>query len=235
MSVHIGARPGDIANTVLIAGDPLRARYAAEQFLERAVCYNQVRGMLGFTGYFNGKRVSIQGTGMGIPSTAIYVHELIDEFKVKSIIRVGTCGAIHKNISLGQIILAMSASSDSATNRIHFGGQDFAPTVSFELVKAAYEASMKLGIAPLVGPVFSTDTFYGMEPASRWKPWAEHGILACEMETSILYTLAARHRIDALTILTVSDNVITHEYATAEDREKKFMDMMKIALTVAPE
>jgi len=234
MSIHIGAMVGDIANTVLIAGDPLRAKYAAEQFLEKVVCYNQVRGMFGYTGYFQGKRVSIQGTGMGIPSTAIYVNELIEEYKVKNIIRVGTCGSIHKNISLGQVILAMSASSDSATNRIHFHGMDFAPTVNFDLIQAAYQASLKLGIAPLVGPIFSTDTFYGSDTA-RWKVWADHGVLAIEMETSILYTLAARHRIGALTILTVSDNVMTHEYSTAVERETKFMDMMRIALTVAPE
>ncbi len=232
MSLHLGAKVGDIARTVLISGDPLRAKHVADTLLEKARCYNEVRGMLGYTGYFKGKRVSVQGTGMGIPSTSIYVNELISEYGVQNVIRVGTCGAIRKEIKLGQVILVMSASSDSATNRIHFDGLDFAPTADYELLTLAVAASKSLKISPLVGGIFSTDTFYSHD-VNRWKVWAEHGILGAEMETSILYTIAARKQIKALSILTVSDNIITEKYATSKDRERKYMDMMKIALEIA--
>lgn len=232
MSLHIGAKSGDIANTVLISGDPLRAKHVATTLLEKAVCYNEVRGMLGYTGHYKGKRVSIQGTGMGIPSTSIYVNELISEYGVKNIIRVGTCGAIQKEIALGQVILAMSAATDSSTNKLYFHGMDYAPTADFELLKDAHQAAQSLLLAPLVGSVFSTDTFYGHD-TSRWDVWLEHGILGIEMESSILYTLAARHNVKALSILTVSDNIITKQYASASDRESKYMDMMKVALEIA--
>lgn len=232
MSLHIGAKKGDIARSVLIAGDPLRAKHVADTLLEKAKCYNEVRGMMGYTGYYHGKRVSIQGTGMGIPSTAIYVNELIDEYGVDCIMRVGTCGAIRREIKLGQVILAMSASSDSSTNRIHFNGMDFAPTADFGLLSMAVTASKALKITPLIGGVFSTDTFYSHD-MNRWTTWADHGILGAEMETSVLYTIAARKRIKALSILTVSDNIITQKYASSVDRERKYMDMMKIALSIA--
>jgi purine-nucleoside phosphorylase len=232
MSVHIGAKVGDIAQTVLISGDPLRAKHVANTLLENSKCYNEVRGMLGFTGSYNGKNVSIQGTGMGIPSTSIYVNELISEYGVKNIIRVGTCGAIQKDIELGQVILAMSAGSDSATNRIHFGGMEFAPTADFGLLSNAHKAAQSMGLPVLVGQVFSTDTFYGHD-ADRWNVWTEHGVLGVEMETSVLYTIAARTGVKALSILTVSDNIITDKYSSAKDRESKFMDMMKIALEIA--
>ncbi len=232
MSLHIGAKAGDIANTVLIAGDPLRAKHVATTLMEKSFCYNEVRGMMGYTGYYKGKRVSIQGTGMGIPSTSIYVNELILEYGVKNIIRVGTCGAIQKDISLGQVILAMSASTDSSTNKIHFHGMDYAPMADFELLSDAHKAARDLLLAPLVGGVFSTDTFYSQD-VSRWNLWAEHGLLGIEMESSILYTLAARHHAKALSILTVSDNIITKQYASASERESKYMDMMKVALEIA--
>jgi purine-nucleoside phosphorylase len=232
MSLHIGAKKGDIARTVLIAGDPLRAKHVADTLLEKAQCYNEVRGMMGYTGYYKGKRVSIQGTGMGIPSTAIYVNELIEEYGAACIMRVGTCGAIRKEIKLGQVILAMSASNDSSTNRIHFSGMDYAPTADFDLLARAVEAAKVLKIKPLVGGVFSTDTFYSHD-LNRWAVWAEHGILGAEMETSVLYTIAARKKVKALSILTVSDNIITRKYASAMDRERKYMDMMKVALSIA--
>lgn len=229
MSLHIGAKKGDIAETILIPGDPLRAKFVAENLLENARCYNEVRGMLGFTGTYHGKRVSIQGTGMGIPSTSIYVNELISEFGVKNILRVGTCGSIHRDLKLGEVILAMSASGDSNVNRIQFEGMDYAPTADFSLLQSAYEASRKLNVKVIVGRVFSTDTFYSKNP-NRWDLWAEHGILGAEMESSVLYTLAAKFKVRALSILTVSDNIITGESTTAKEREQAFMDMMRIAL-----
>jgi len=232
MSLHIGARKGDIAETVLIPGDPLRAKFVAENLLEKATCYNEVRGMLGFTGTYKGKRISIQGTGMGIPSTSIYVNELISEYGVKNIMRVGTCGSIKADIKLGEVILAMSASSDSSVNRFQFGGMDYAPTADFSLLQKAWQAAKTLGINVHVGGVFSTDTFYSSQP-NRWDLWAAHGILGAEMETAVLYTLAAKFNVKALTILTVSDNIITEEYTTAKEREQSFTGMMRIALEAA--
>lgn len=233
MSLHIGANVGDIAETVLISGDPLRAKHVANTMLEKASCYNEVRGMYGYTGFYKGKRVSIQGTGMGIPSTAIYVHELISEYGVKNIMRVGTCGVIQKEIELGQVILAMCASTDSSTNRIHFNGMDYAPAADFGLLLKAYQAAKELKITAMIGNVFSTDTFYSQDPG-RWNVWAEHGVLGIEMETSILYTIAARSKVKALSILTVSDNIITGKFSSNNDREIKFMDMMRMALETCP-
>lgn len=234
MSLHIGAKKGDVAETILIPGDPLRAKFVAENLLEKAVCYNEVRGMLGFTGFYKGKRVSVQGTGMGIPSTAIYVHELINEYGVKNIMRVGTCGSIQRDIKLGEVILANSACTDSSMNPIRFHGMQFSPAADFHLLMRAYQAAQNLGIKVTVGPVFSTDTFYNEQP-DRWNVWAEHGVLGAEMESSVLFTMAAKFKAKALSLLTVSDNIITGEFTTAKEREQKFMDMMKIALEAAPE
>jgi purine-nucleoside phosphorylase len=231
MSVHIGAKVGDIADTVLISGDPLRARHAANTLLEKVSCYNEVRGMLGFTGLYKGKRISIQGTGMGIPSTSIYVNELISEYKVKNIIRVGTCGAIRNDIRLGEVIIAISASTDSSTNRIYFNGMDYAATADFGLLTKAFEAVQALKMKPLVGTVFSTDTFYSPDK-NRWQVWAEHGVIGVEMETSILYTIAARSGVRALSLLTVSDNIVTEQYSSSQDREVSYMDMMRIAMEI---
>lgn len=233
MSLHIGAKVGDIAETVLISGDPLRAKHVANTMLEMASCYNEVRGMYGYTGLYKGKRVSIQGTGMGIPSTSIYVNELISEYGVKNIIRVGTCGVIQKEIELGQVILAMSASTDSSTNRIHFKGMDYAPAADFGFLLKAYQVAQEFKIPALIGSVFSTDTFYSQD-SRRWNVWAEHGVLGIEMETSILYTIAARSKVKALSILTVSDNIITGKFSSTKDREVKFMDMMRMALEACP-
>jgi len=232
MSIHIGAKENEIAQTVLLPGDPLRAKYIAENFLEDVKCYNEVRGMYGFTGHYKGKRVSVQGTGMGVPSLSIYVNELITSYNVKNLIRIGTCGSLQPDIELRDIVIAMSSSTDSAINKIRFNGMDYAPTASFKLLKKAYDKAMELGIQPKIGNILTTDTFYNDDPDS-WKLWAKFGVLAVEMETAGLYTLAAKYNVDALTILTVSDSLVTGEATTAEERQKTFMDMVKIALEIA--
>lgn len=232
MSIHIGAKQGDIANTILLPGDPLRAKFVAETFLEDIVCYNEVRGMFGFTGTYKGKRVSVQGTGMGIPSISIYANELITEYGVQNLIRIGTCGAMQEDIHLKDVILAMSASTDSSMNKIRFNNMDFAPTASFPLLLKAYNNAVKEDIPVKVGNILSTDTFYGDNP-DDWKHWAEFGVLAVEMEAAALYTLAAKYKVNALAILTVSDSLITHELTTAEERQKTFRKMIEIALETA--
>jgi purine-nucleoside phosphorylase len=232
MSIHIGAKVGDIASTVLLPGDPLRAKYIAEHILEDAVCYNEVRGMYGFTGSYNGKKISVQGTGMGIPSISIYVHELITEYQAKTLIRIGTCGSIQPNIQLRDVILAMTASTDSAINKLRFQGKDYAPTASFHLLKNAYDVAMEKGIDVKVGSVMTSDTFYQDDP-KYWKLWAKFGVLAVEMETAALYTLAAKFGVNALSILTVSDCLVTDQKATSEERQKTFTHMMEIALAIA--
>ena len=232
-SVHIEAKLGDIAETILLPGDPLRAKYVADNLLEDAFCYNRVRNMLGFTGMYKGKRVSIQGTGMGMGSTAIYVNELINTYNVKNLIRVGTCGAIQRKLQVGQVILAMSASGDSGANRSDFKGLHYAATADFDLLLRAYENAKKMGIDTLQGSIFSTNTFYDYNTPNRWDIWERHGVLGVEMETQILFTLAKRFDAKALSILTVSDNIRTGASASAKEREQSYMDMMRIALSLA--
>lgn len=229
MSIHIGAKSGEIAETVLLPGDPLRAKFVAENLLENATCFNQVRGMYGFTGTYKGTPVSIQGTGMGIPSISIYVHELLHEYGVKNLIRVGTCGCIQKELDLGQILLAIGACTDSMTNNLIFNDLHYAPTANYELLSNAYQAADSLNVNTVVGNVYSTDLFY-LDNPDRYDALIDHGVLAVDMETSALYTLAARSGVRALSILTVSDNIITREKSTTPDRQEQFMDMMKIAL-----
>lgn len=232
MSAHIGAKPGDIAPTVLLPGDPLRAKYIAETFLENAVCYNEVRGMLGYTGTYKGRAVSVQGTGMGIPSISIYIHELMETYGVEQLIRVGSCGALRKEVNVRDVILALSASTDSSFNRLRFQGADFAPAAHFDLVRIAYEAALEKGLSPHVGSVFTTDSFYHDVPDLA-KRMAAYQTLAVEMETSALYTLAAKFGRKALSILTVSDHTLTGEETTAEEREKTFNEMIDLALETA--
>jgi purine-nucleoside phosphorylase len=232
MSIHIGAEPGQVADTVLLPGDPLRAKHVAETMLENAVSYNKVRGMYGYTGSYQGKRVSVQGTGMGIPSISIYVHELIAEYGVKNLIRIGTCGALQPDLDLRDVLLAMSASTDSAFNKLRFGGMDYAPTASFSLLKKAYDLAEQKGYKVKVGTVLSSDTFYADNP-DQWKLWAKFGVLAAEMEAAALYTLAAKFKVKALAILTVSDSIVTHEAESAEARERSFSQMVEIALEIA--
>lgn len=229
MSIHIGADNGEIAETVLLPGDPLRAKYAAEKYLENVKQYNNVRGMLGFTGTYKGKKISVQGSGMGIPSISIYAHELINDYGVKNLVRIGSCGAMQDSIALRDVIFALSASTDSSTNKLRFKGMDYAPTVDFDLLSKAAAAAEKQDMAYSVGAILSTDLFYGDEP-EEWKLWASYGVLAVEMETAALYTIAAKFGVRALTILTVSDHLKTKEMLTAQERETSFNNMITIAL-----
>jgi purine-nucleoside phosphorylase len=232
MSVHLEARPGDIAPIVLLPGDPLRAQFVADRFLDGAVCHNRVRNALGFTGNYHGVRVSVQGTGMGMPSAAIYVHELLAEYGARVLVRIGTCGAIRADLRTRDVVLAQAASTDSAMFRATFGGATYAAAASFELLQRAHALAIARAARVHVGTVLSSDTFYPDEAAatSWWKPWAEHGVLAAEMETAALYTLAARRGAHALSILAVSDNVVTDEHTSAEERQTGFGDMAALAL-----
>ena len=233
MSTHIGAKPGEIADSILLPGDPLRAKFIAETFLENPVCYNEIRGMYGFTGTYKGKKISVQGTGMGQPSLSIYVNELFRFYGVQKAIRVGTAGAVNETTNLRDIVLAMSACTDSALNTHRFGGMHFAPTASFSLLKRAWDVSVSRGISPIVGPVTSSDNFY--DDKASWKLWAEYGILAIEMEAAELYTLAAKFKREALAILTISDHIAKGTATTAEERQTTFKSMMEIALDTLAE
>lgn len=228
MSTHIGAKPGEIAEAVLLPGDPLRAKFIAETYFENPICYNEIRGMYGFTGTYKGKKISVQGMGMGQPSLSIYVNELFGFYGVQKAIRVGTAGAVQDDIKLRDVVIAMSASTDSALNSYRFEGRHFAPTASFNLVKKAYDATCARGIAPHVGSVASSDLFY--DDAAAWKLWAEYGVLAIEMETAELYTLAAQFKREALSILTISDHIAKGLATSAEERQTSFRTMMEIAL-----
>jgi purine-nucleoside phosphorylase len=232
MSIHIGAKEGDIASTVLLPGDPLRAKYIAENFLTDTICYNQVRGMYGYTGTYKGKRISVQGTGMGIPSISIYLNELITSYKAKNLIRIGSCGSMQADIKIRDVVLAMSASTNSHINKIRFNGMDYAPTADFNLLKKAYDIALEKNISVKIGSVLTSDTFYQDDPNS-WKHWANYGILAVEMETAALYTLAAKFKVNALSVLTVSDSLVTREETTSEERQKTFNQMVEVALELA--
>lgn len=229
MSTHIDAKKNEIADSILLPGDPLRAKFIAENFLDNPICYNNIRGMLGYTGTYNGKKISVQGTGMGIPSTSIYVNELIIDYGVKNLIRVGTAGAYSSNIKVRDMVIAMTSSTNSAINKIRFNGMDYSPTASFDLLYKAYNEAKSLNIDPKVGNVLTSDSFYN-DNKDEWKKWAEYGVLAVEMETSALYTIASKYKANALTILTISDHLVTGEETTASQRESTFTDMIKVAL-----
>ena len=228
MSVHINAEKGQIADTVLLPGDPLRAKFIAETYLENVECYNEVRGMYGFTGTYNGKKVSVQGTGMVVPSISIYVNELIQSYDVQNLIRVGSCGAIRNDVKVRDVILAMTSSTDSQMNRVAFGSVDYAPCADFELLHKAYQEAQKNNLPVAVGSVFTADQFYNED--SQIEKLARYGVLGVEMETTALYTLSAKYGKKALSILTVSDHVLTGEETTAEERQTTFHDMIKLAL-----
>lgn len=232
MSVHIEAEPGDIAETVLLPGDPLRAEFVAKEYLSDVKRYNSVRNMYGYTGTYEGKRVSVQGTGMGQPSLAIYVHELIESYDVQNLIRIGSCGAMQPDIELMDLIFALGASTDSSMNRIRFEGQDFAPVCDFGLLQRACEAADARGYAYRAGGILSSDSFYTADP-DAWKLWASYGVLAVEMETSALYTLAAKAGRRALSMLTVSDSLVTGDALSSEQRQTSFRRMVETALSLA--
>ncbi|MFZ2331045.1 MAG: purine-nucleoside phosphorylase [Atribacterota bacterium] len=231
MSVHISAEVGDIAPTVLLPGDPMRAKYITDNYLEESYCYNKVRGMYGFTGRYQGKLISVQGTGMGVPSISIYLHELITQYQVRNLIRIGSCGAIQPDIKIRDIILAMSASTDSSLNKIRFNGNDYSPTACYELLKKAELIAQEKFLPVKVGTILTTDMFYHDDP-DYWRLWASYGVLAVEMETAALYTIAAKYKVKALSILTVSDSLVSREETSSAEREKTFTDMVEIALNL---
>ena len=232
MTIHIGAKPGEIAETVLMPGDPYRAKWAAETFLEDAVCVNQVRGMLGFTGTWNGHPVTIQGSGMGMPSLSIYANELIRDYGAQTLIRIGSCGGMQEHVGIRDVILAMTVSTLSTPSRGIFRELNFAPCADWGLLAAAHRAAEAKGVATHVGGIYSSDVFYDERPDLN-EQMVRHGILGVEMEAAELYTLAARHGRRALAVLTVSDHLGTGEALPAEDRERSFGDMVEIALTAA--
>jgi len=233
MSIHIGAEPGQIAPTVLLPGDPRRARWIAETFLDDATCYSEVRGMYGFTGTWQGHPVSVQGSGMGQPSMSIYVNELFSEYDVQQVVRVGSCGALTEKLAIRDVVIASATCTDSSMNRLRFHGLDYAPVADFGLLRAAADAAQaRTDVTTHVGLIFSGDTFYNPRE-ELMAPMVAHGVLAVEMEASALYTLAASYGRKALAICTVSDHIVTGEVTTAEERQETFGAMVDIALTAA--
>ena len=232
MSVHIAAKNGEIADTVLLPGDPKRAKWIAENFLENAVCYTDIRGMLGFTGTYKGKKISVQGTGMGIPSMSIYITELMKDYGVKTLIRVGSAGSYQEDIKIRDIVVALSTSTDSNINNRRFKGASFAPTVNFDLLSKVLKTAEEKNIKIKAGNILTSDEFYN-DDASYFKKWAEFGVLAVEMETAALYTLASKYKVKALSILTISDSLVSPEITSSEEREKTFNEMIELALETA--
>ncbi len=231
MSIHINAKDGEIADIVLLPGDPLRAKFIAETFLENPVQYNDVRNMFGYTGTYKGHRVSVQGTGMGVPSISIYATELLKDYGCKKLIRVGTAGALKRDVKVRDVVLAQGATTDSKMNEIQFGGLDYAPIADFDLLLKAYNAGKEAGLNLRVGNVYTADLFYGEKNPNELL--ADYGVLAVEMETAALYTLAAKYDAQALSVLTISDHLITGEATSSEERQTTFKEMMVVALEAA--
>lgn len=231
MSVHIEVKAGKIAENVLLPGDPMRAKWIAETFFENPVLYNDVRGMLGYTGTYKGVPVSVQGTGMGVPSTLIYCHELINFHGCTKLIRVGSAGSYQKDVKVRDIVIAMAASSTNGINNTRFINSDYSPTASFDLFQKAILFANKNNIPIKAGNVLTTDEFYE-DDFDSYKHWAEYGILAVDMESSGLYTIAAKYNVDALTILTISDSLVSGEKISADERERSFSSMIELALGI---
>jgi purine-nucleoside phosphorylase len=231
--VHIGAQRGEIAERVLLPGDPMRAKWIAETFLDDPKCYTEVRGMLGFTGTWRGARVSVQGSGMGMPSASIYTHELINDYGVTSLIRIGSCGALADDLQLGDVIAAIGSATDSNMNRARFDGLiDYAPVADFDLLRTAVEVAEQRNTTMRVGPILAADAFYTDRP-DLYDSLASYGVLAVEMESAAIYTIAARYKARALTILTVSDHIMRGEAMPSDQREKGFSAMVEIGLDTA--
>lgn len=229
MSVHIEAKPGEIADKILLPGDPLRAKFIAENFLEDAKCYNSVRGMLGFTGTYKGERVSVQGTGMGMPSISIYAHELINSYGVKKLIRVGTCGSISADVKVRDLVIAQAAATPSSMIRNDFPKYDFPQIADFDLLLKSYTIAKEKGFTTHVGNVLSDDVFYKESMDDVFK-LGKYGVLGIEMEAAALYYLGAKFNVQTLGIMTVSDSLVTGEETTAEERQNTFRDMMEVGL-----
>ncbi|WP_109472403.1 purine-nucleoside phosphorylase [Ornithinimicrobium cavernae] len=229
MSTHIAARPDQVAPRILLPGDPLRARWIAETFLEGSECYNEVRGMLGFTGTYRGERVSVQGTGMGMPTVSIYVNELISEYAVQQLVRVGSCGALTERLGLRDVVIAQAAATDSAMNTHRFQGLHYPATADFGLLRHAVEAAESAQVRHLVGTLLSSDSFYHDRP-DLTERLVDFGVLAVEMEAAELFTLAARHDRAALAVCTVSDHLVTGTTTTSQEREQSFGEMVTLAL-----
>lgn len=229
MSRHLGAKKGEIAERLLLPGDPLRARFVAEHFLEKAYCYNEVRGMYGYTGMYKGVPISVQGTGMGNPSMSIYGTELVNDYGVKKLIRIGTCGAMQKDINIRDIILAQAVSSDSNLTEKIFYGNNYAPTADFSLLMKAYQQAQGKKGNVFVGNIYNSDEFY-RETLDRLHKFMKFGVLGVEMESTALYTLAAKYGVQALSILTVGSQLLTNECLTHEESEKSFYEMVDVAL-----
>lgn len=230
---HIGVdREGMIAKTILLPGDPLRAKFIAETYLENPVQFNAVRNAFGYTGRYKGKEISVMGTGMGMPSIGIYSYELIHTYGVRNLIRVGSCGSYQKNLNLYDVVIGMSASTNSNFASQYGLKGTYAPTASWKLLSRAVEVAKEKGTPVTVGNIFSSDIFYDDNP-DVWKDWAKMGVLAVEMEAAALYMNAARAGVDALCILTVSDSLVTHEATSSEERQIAFTKMMEIALELA--
>ena len=233
MTPHIEAKAGDYAETVLLPGDPLRAKWVAETFLDSPRLVNRVRNCLGYTGTWQGKRVSVQATGMGQPSLGIYVHELITTYGAQTLIRIGTCGSLSEKVKLRDIVIAETASTDSAMNRDVFGTYNFAPAADFGLLRKAADVAEARKLRWHVGGIVSIDAFYHPDSMNVYKVLAAHGVLGVEMETAALYTLAARHGRRALTICAVSDSLLTSDHLEPEERQSSLKEMAELALTVA--
>ena len=229
MSIHIEAKKGEIAENVLLPGDPLRAKWVARNFLDHPTQYNYIRGMYGYTGTYKGTAVSVQGTGMGIPSALIYCHELITQYDVKNLIRVGSAGSYQKDIELRDIVIAMAASSTSGINNSRFINADYSPTANFDLLMKAANYARQNNIPIKAGNILSSDEFYE-DDSESYKKWAEFGVMCVEMEAAGLYTIAAKFNVKALAILTISDSLVTKESISAEDRETSFSTMIEMAL-----
>lgn len=229
MSIHIGAMENQIAETVLLPGDPMRAKHFAETFLEDAESVNAIRGMFCYTGSYKGKRVSIMGSGMGQPSLSIYVNELFRDYNVQNIVRIGSAGSFQSTVKVGDIILAQGACTNSNVNRRRFSGLDFSAIADFSLLRRAWDIAAERELITHVGNILSTDSFYDPQP-DMWKTWAAFGVLAVEMESTELYTLAASYGRKALSILTISDSLVDSSHDILHDREKGMNTMAELAL-----